>query len=256
MASASFRIGSIAAVAALTTSVSAQNFVTPDSYGWQRGDEATSYFEWDDFTSSSGPNAPDVAAMPSPLPAGWADPTCTETTGGSFVTSTGNIYSFGGILEFEIVTPAEPIEGGTTTVLLQTKTQGREVDPATIECNGEAPVDTEELYRLFLGPDGIGGGSLVVTLWRFEVPATGTSVITFVADGESLSLDSIAVDSFSSAATNCLADVNGDGEVTPTDFSAWIGAYNTNAPGCDQNGDGACTPTDFSAWINNYNNGC
>ena len=54
----------------------------------------------------------------------------------------------------------------------------------------------------------------------------------------------------------CLADVNGDGMVSPTDFSAWVGAYNNNLPACDQNGDGMCTPTDFSAWIGNYNAGC
>ncbi|RNC80704.1 MAG: glucose dehydrogenase [Phycisphaera sp.] len=54
----------------------------------------------------------------------------------------------------------------------------------------------------------------------------------------------------------CLADVNGDGDVTPTDFTAWINAFNNNLPECDQNGDGACTPTDFTAWINNFNAGC
>ena len=55
---------------------------------------------------------------------------------------------------------------------------------------------------------------------------------------------------------DCLADVNGDGSVTPTDFSAWINAFNNNLPECDQNGDGGCSPADFTAWINNFNNGC
>ncbi len=54
----------------------------------------------------------------------------------------------------------------------------------------------------------------------------------------------------------CLADVNNDGMLSPTDFTAWVGAFNSNAPGCDQNNDGMCTPTDFSAWIGNYNAGC
>jgi len=54
----------------------------------------------------------------------------------------------------------------------------------------------------------------------------------------------------------CPADVNGDGMVTPTDFTAWINAFNNNLPECDQNGDGACTPTDFTAWIANFNAGC
>lgn len=54
----------------------------------------------------------------------------------------------------------------------------------------------------------------------------------------------------------CLPDVNGDGMVTPADFSAWVAAFNAMAPECDQNGDGSCTPADFSAWVANYNAGC
>ena len=52
------------------------------------------------------------------------------------------------------------------------------------------------------------------------------------------------------------ADVNGDGMVTATDFSAWVSRFNTASPGCDQNRDGACTPTDFSAWVAGFNAGC
>ncbi|MFI4871411.1 MAG: GC-type dockerin domain-anchored protein, partial [Phycisphaerales bacterium JB061] len=55
---------------------------------------------------------------------------------------------------------------------------------------------------------------------------------------------------------DCPADTNLDGQVTPTDFTAWVGAYNSGSIQCDQNGDGNCTPTDFSAWVGNYNNGC
>ncbi len=54
----------------------------------------------------------------------------------------------------------------------------------------------------------------------------------------------------------CPADTNNDGLVTPADFSAWITAFNNQAPECDQNGDGLCTPADFSSWITNFNNGC
>ncbi len=52
------------------------------------------------------------------------------------------------------------------------------------------------------------------------------------------------------------ADTNGDGEVTPADFNAWIAAFNAQAPECDQNADGLCTPADFNAWIVNFNIGC
>ena len=54
----------------------------------------------------------------------------------------------------------------------------------------------------------------------------------------------------------CFADVNGDGVLSPTDFTAWILAFNTQSPACDQNGDAQCTPTDFTSWITNYTSGC
>ncbi len=54
----------------------------------------------------------------------------------------------------------------------------------------------------------------------------------------------------------CIADVNGDGVLTPADFSAWIAAFNTQSPACDQNADTLCTPADFTAWVANYNAGC
>jgi len=54
----------------------------------------------------------------------------------------------------------------------------------------------------------------------------------------------------------CVADTNGDGVLSPADFSAWVAAFNAMSPACDQNGDTACTPADFSAWVANYNAGC
>ncbi|MCA9272910.1 MAG: FG-GAP repeat protein [Phycisphaerales bacterium] len=54
----------------------------------------------------------------------------------------------------------------------------------------------------------------------------------------------------------CLPDTNGDGMLSPADFSAWVAAFNAMSDACDQNGDGLCTPADFSAWVANYNAGC
>lgn len=53
--------------------------------------------------------------------------------------------------------------------------------------------------------------------------------------------------------TEDCCDANGDGACTPTDFSAWLNAFNNNLPQCDVNQDGSCGPTDFSAWLNAYN---
>lgn len=56
--------------------------------------------------------------------------------------------------------------------------------------------------------------------------------------------------------SDCAADTNNDGMLTPADFTAWIAAFNAQAPECDQNDDGSCTPADFTAWIANFNAGC
>lgn len=55
---------------------------------------------------------------------------------------------------------------------------------------------------------------------------------------------------------DCMADVNGDGALTPTDFTAWVSAFNAKNYMGDQNRDGFWTPTDFTAWIHRYNVGC
>ncbi|GAB5494985.1 MAG: hypothetical protein Phyf2KO_00650 [Phycisphaerales bacterium] len=46
---------------------------------------------------------------------------------------------------------------------------------------------------------------------------------------------------------DCLANVNGDGMLTPTDFTTLNAAFNSNAPEYDQNREEACTQTDFTA---------
>lgn len=51
------------------------------------------------------------------------------------------------------------------------------------------------------------------------------------------------------------ADQNGDGLVSPTDFTAWIANYNANDQRADTNQDGSITPTDFTAWIAAFNLG-
>lgn len=54
----------------------------------------------------------------------------------------------------------------------------------------------------------------------------------------------------------CKADQNFDGQLSSTDFTAWLAGYNANYPRADLNGDGAITPTDFTAWVSTYNAGC
>ncbi|MEO1584977.1 MAG: GC-type dockerin domain-anchored protein [Planctomycetota bacterium] len=111
--------------------------------------------------------------------------------------------------------------------------------------------------------DGAGG---VATPFSITVPLTAASGSYRVRVGLNHSGISIldtdpemgsTTINWSIAATEpCPADANGDGMLTPADFTAWILAFNTSAPACDQNGDGLCTPADFSSWVLNFNTGC
>lgn len=230
----------------------AQGFITPTQFGWDRGDPGSTYYAWEDFGSATAPNPPDEAATPASVDGVSAS--LIETTGTAFRTSTGNIYSITTVVEFEVTVPAEVASGDTTTVLLQTRTQGREIDPASVLAGGLPPVEVVELFRFQLGPDDIFGGFLIDTAYRFEVPSGNPIVVVFAASDTSMSLDRVSVDTLTTA--SCPADVNGDGAVLPNDFSAWIMAFNTLDPGADQNGDGLVLPNDFSAWIANFNGGC
>jgi hypothetical protein len=44
-------------------------------------------------------------------------------------------------------------------------------------------------------------------------------------------------------------DANGDGRMTPADFSMWIARYTAGHPAADTNFDGQLTPADLTAWI-------
>ncbi len=97
------------------------------------------------------------------------------------------------------------------------------------------------------------GGRDSVTHTRVELSgASFDTVRIYSKNPDGSEMDNVTFD----APSNCLADVNGDGSVTPADFTAWVNAFNNNAPECDQNGDSACTPADFTAWVNNFNAGC
>ncbi len=153
--------------------------------------------------------------------------------------------------------PTELDEAADTDILIN-------IDPGTFT------LDTDELFMLYsvnfnvpfnrvdLAPQG--GDNYIATLpagacddeFFFNIHVNTTTGPEILDPSDALNPYSATV----VCDSECLADVNGDGMVTPTDFTAWVGAFNSNAPECDQNGDGMCTPTDFTAWVGNYNAGC
>ncbi len=56
--------------------------------------------------------------------------------------------------------------------------------------------------------------------------------------------------------TECLADVNGDGMLSPADFTAWIIAYNAGDSAADINRNGTLEAADFTAWLVSWQSGC
>jgi len=136
------------------------------------------------------------------------------------------------------------------------------INPIDYDGSGMSPRMATDLYgRVYLTNGAFGNGRLYsfnadLSL-RWSVPITNVNI-----GGPAIGPDGTLV--IAGVGTNmrayrtipCLADVNGDGIVTPTDFTAWIAAFNAIAPECDQNNDGDCTPTDFTAWIANFNAGC
>lgn len=103
---------------------------------------------------------------------------------------------------------------------------------------------------------GAGGGALrLSTVPNPPVTVSGTA---FCGNSPSdiVGVVNLGAGNSFTAQCDCLADVNGDGSVSPADFTAWINAFNNSLPGCDQNDDGSCTPADFTAWIANFNIGC
>lgn len=126
---------------------------------------------------------------------------------------------------------------------------------------------THYAYRLELnGLPATGVTSDGVYLLKLELRANTAAYLPsepfwlVIAEGASTQeLDeayAFAEANFGCPLSVCIADVNGDGMLTPADFTSWIAAFNAQSSGCDQNNDGVCTPSDFTAWIANYNAGC
>ena len=95
-------------------------------------------------------------------------------------------------------------------------------------------------------PDNFG-------VFEFAEPVTEISFVNIHMSSMSARFDDLVI---AYTVPACTPDVNGDGMLTPADFSAWLAAFNTMSPACDQNADDVCSPADFSAWVANYNNGC
>ncbi len=181
-------VASAAALVTIAAPASAA-FVSPAL--WSHGDAHTTWQAWNVFTTTAGANAPD-AGLSNPNGA----PTLTENSGGSFLTGSGNLYSPAAVLDIDVVIPDEAAAGQVTTVILQTRTLGSEIDYSSINIGDIGYVDYAELLReAFPGP----GGEAVERWFKFHLPYSASSfTIAFNADGSSMSLDRVTVDTITS----------------------------------------------------------
>ncbi|HZW10354.1 MAG TPA: GC-type dockerin domain-anchored protein [Phycisphaerales bacterium] len=237
----------VALLAAATPALA--DFITPDAYGWSRGDADSAYFEWDFFTSGSG-NEPDVGQFPDPLPAGWATPDVAEITGNGFATGSGNIYSPFGPMVFEITVPNYGYGAGETTLLLQLRTVGTELDYGAVTLDGAAPDEVIELGR-----ESTDMGFRVETLFVFGVSGNADEYVFTAPTVEAhLSLERVAVDT--STGSSCAADFNADGSVDTRDVIAFLNAWSAGESSADSNGDGVVDTRDVILFLNLWTAGC
>ncbi len=164
--------------------------------------------------------------------------------------------SYGGTLTFDIMTNNATTAGATQPdVLIQGG--GLEINldlpvpTADVWNQREVALDTSSDWRL----NSLGGAA--ATEEQIQTVLSNVTLLRIRGEFSTMTSDVTHLDNVSFPDTpDCLADVNNDGMLSPTDFTAWVGAFNSNAPECDQNNDGMCTPTDFTAWVGNYNAGC
>ena len=170
-------------------------FIAPS---WRPADFAqaaatlTTHQGWDAFASPSGPNNPDTADL---NPNGVAD--AFETSGMSFVTGGGNIYSPTVAITMQVRVPGFGPSAEPTEFIVQLRTQGNELDTASLQIDGQPAADLEgyaytELERV---PLGGFGGSLVEHRFAFTLPDSASDyTLTWQGAQSSVSQDAIAID--------------------------------------------------------------
>ena len=110
-------------------------------------------------------------------------------------------------------------------------------------------------YQWKKGAANVGTNSPSYTI-NNATPADDGNYTVVITNGCGSTTSSVATLTVTPDSNDCVADTNGDGILSPADFTAWIAAFNAQSAACDQNGDTLCTPADFTAWIANYNAGC
>ena len=110
-------------------------------------------------------------------------------------------------------------------------------------------------YQWKKGAANVGTNAPSYTI-NNATPADDGNYTVVITNGCGSTTSSVATLTVTPDSNDCVADANGDGVLSPADFTAWVAAFNAQSAACDQNGDTLCTPADFTAWVANFNAGC
>ncbi|MEL7237752.1 MAG: dockerin type I repeat-containing protein, partial [Planctomycetota bacterium] len=253
----------LAFAAGLATSASAAPFLPTQ---WTPGDAGSTTQAWDIFTDPAG-SAPDALNI---NPNGTASGYDANPVPSSFITSSGNIYSFSGEVFPAADLPHFGSAGGAfTTVLVNFSTLGNvtNITTATLTDGTNTFRPTNAVLTDEGEANGTFGG-LTQEFWvQFNVAGSADSY-TFVAEasGSSLGLDTMRVDTFTSDEEvieiapdpfRLPGDANGDGSVNLADFLILRTNFNGGFGGFqngDFNSDGSIDLADFLILRNNFGN--
>jgi hypothetical protein len=169
--------------------------------GWTRDAEGTLYAEWDVFNDKSHGGADDRSAAPDLGNLGTSSAWLGWSTG-TFVSGTGNLYSFTLPESFSIdltgTVPAAPLR-----VVLQVETQGQLLNYDSFKLNNATPTQATETYRNAAFPSPLGPTDLVHRLFIWDLPTPPSAfVFHFSSKEPHVSLTQAAVDIGPQTATN------------------------------------------------------
>lgn len=186
------------------------------------GATGTTYQRWDVFSQAGPPVLPDTIANVPALgginPNGDSDVYDSAPSSGAFITSSGNIYSFSGVINPRAIVPTP---NAWTRFYVQATSFGREIQTDDLTVNG---VDATSLggysytqLQQFAVDPGLGfpgvGDSLVTDyLWTFVAPPSSTYTLDWGWGVTSSSVDQIIVD------TQLAGDFDLDGDVDADDI--------------------------------------
>lgn len=161
--------------------------------GWTRGATGTLYAEWDVFGDKSHGGAADRTAAPD-LGSFGTTSAWLGWNAGTFVSGTGNLYSFT-VPEIFSVNLAGTVPAVPLRVVLQVEAQGQLLDYGGFTLNDAKPTQSTQTYRNPAFPSPMGATDLVHRLFVWDLPAPPADfVFRFASKEPHVSLAQVAVD--------------------------------------------------------------